>query len=246
MTAWGVVSAESVYNNPHDASYPLSHTKVSLPANKPEGCPLLAGPPTYSALAFIPDSIRPRWQNTHIGPHGLEFFYVWVADIGTQSPQHGVPGRTRGACPSSCRAKFCPARDAGGRRLGISLHPRSAARRSERSSPASEAEGGREQPGRIQKGVAVHHPIAQERCVFQPWIIENTRFCSGNFKLVWKPTKLNMVPSAFSSRRSCTHCPRAANGAGIGESHRLTRPEAQGVRPPVWPLPPPAYSPRRR
>ena len=43
-------------------------------------------------------------------------------------------------------------------------------------------------------------PYRTNSAFSSPGIIEKTRFCSGNSRLVWNPTILYMVPAAFSRR----------------------------------------------
>ena len=118
------------------------------------------------------------------------------------APSMVVSGRSRGSFPARRLAALIPASSPD---PADSMYPSTPV-----ICPAKYS------PGRPRKEKSPSSSLGESRNVFRcitpyrtnsalarPGIRPNTRFCSPNFKLVWKPTRLKRVPSRFSFR-SCT------------------------------------------
>ena len=112
---------------------------------------------------------------------GLKAFRIRVRDVMHQRAEGGRPRRDNRLCSRGQCGRLDPGHESGGNGFDVSFDAADLARQ-DHERMCSHLQRFREQTGRIDVGVAVNLPIAQEARIFEPGISRSTRACSPNFK----------------------------------------------------------------
>lgn len=91
-----------------------------------------------------------------------------------------------------------------------------------------QAQLGAEHPGRIQKGVAVHHTVAHKLRIFQPGDHAEHPLLLTPFEVCLEAH--DVIQGALLIFCAQLHiCPRTVAGVGVYQTHRAQRAEPHGV-----------------
>ena len=168
-----------------------------------------------------------RGQQAHVRAHGLEVL-VFAGDVAGELAQHGVRRGRFVAAPVQGGPEAAGGQQAAGGGLHVALEAGDLAGEP-KVLVALEAQALVQQPGAVQKGVAVHHAVAGE------FSVRKARY-HGKDPLLLAELEVGLKAHDVVQRARLVLPPQldvgpgAVAGGGVHKALRAQRPEAHGVR----------------